>query len=245
MAIIQQHKEVKKVAVLIPAFCEEKTVGEVVFAARAYVDRVIVVDDASTDATAARAEAAGATVIRQPVNGGKGAALTEGFKTILEQGFDAVITMDADGFHDPDYIVRFLDTYYRTHIPVLIGSRMAEPHLVSPVRRWSIWAMSYWLYRLWGVYVPDPPSGFRFYRCDVLPFLLESASTLPAEFETLLHVASRRIQVGPVQIKKMAHRHKSIISPFRDIVRFLRVLYKFHKKGSRGETRIRIVEEER
>lgn len=244
MAIIQQHKEVEKVAVLIPAFCEEETVGEVVAAARAYVGSVIVVDDASTDATVARAEAAGATVIRQPVNGGKGAALTEGFKAVLEQGFDAVITIDADGFHDPDYIVTFLDTYYRTRIPVLIGNRMAEPRLISLVRRWSIWAMSHWLYRFWGVYVPDPPCGFRFYRCDVLPFLLESASTLPAEFETLLHIASRRIQVGPVQIRRKSHRHKSIISPFRDIVRFLRVLYKFHKKGSQREPRIRIVEEE-
>ena len=244
MAIIQQHKEVVKVAVLIPAFCEEKTVGEGVSAARAYVGNVIVVDDASTDETAARAEAAGATVIRHPMNSGKGAALTEGFKYVLEQGFDAVITMDGDGFHDPDYIVTLLDTYYRTYIPVLIGSRMAEPHLIPLVRRWSIRAMSHWLYCLRGVYVPDPPCGFRFYRCDVLPFLLESASTLPAEFETLLHIASRRIQVGSIQIKKKPRQHKSIISPFRDVVRFLRVLYKFHKKGSRGETRIRIIEEE-
>ena len=244
MAIIEQHKEVEKVAVLIPAFCEEKTVGEVVAAARAYVGCVIVVDDASTDSTAARAEEAGATVIRQPVNGGKGAALTEGFKIILEQGFDAVITIDADGFHDPDYIVTFLDTYYRTRIPVLIGNRMAEPHLIPLVRRWSIWAMSHWLYRLRGVYVPDPACGLRFYRCDVLPFLMESASSLPVELETLLHIASRRIQVGSVRIKKKPHRHKSIISPFRDIVRFIRVLYKFREKGSRREPRVRMVEEE-
>jgi len=142
MAIIQQHKEVEKVAVLIPAFCEEATVAEVVASACAYVRDVIVVDDASTDETAARAEAAGATVIRRSVNGGKGAALTEGFKTILEQGFDAVITMDADGFHDPDYIVTFLDTYYRTYIPVLIGNRMAEPDRVPLGRRWSIRLMS-------------------------------------------------------------------------------------------------------
>jgi len=244
MAIIQQHKEVEKVAVLIPAFCEEKTVGEVVAAAHAYVRDVIVVDDASTDETAARAEAAGATVIRRSVNGGKGAALVEGFKAVLEQDFDAVITMDADGFHDPDNIVTLLDAYCRTHIPVLIGNRMAEPERVPLVRRWSIRVMSYWLYRLMGVYVPDPPCGFRFYRCDVLPFLLESASSLPAEFETLLHIASRRIPVAPVRITKRAHRHKSIVSPFRDIVRFVRVLHNHYKKVRRERGRIRIVEEE-
>jgi len=244
MATILQRKEVKKVAVLIPAFCEEKTVAEVVASARAYVRNVIVVDDASTDETAARAEAAGATVIRRSVNGGKGTALVEGFKTILEQGFDAVITMDADGFHDPDYIVTFLDTYYRTHIPVLIGNRMADPRKVPLVRRWSIRVMSTWLYRLMGVYVPDPPCGFRFYRCDVLPFLLEVGSSLPAEFETLLHIASRRIDVGPVRIRKKPRRHKSIISPFRDIIRFVRVLRNYYKKARQERAKIRIVEEE-
>lgn len=244
MATIAERKEVTNVAVLIPAFCEEETVGELVARARMYVGNVIVVDDASTDETAARAEEAGAKVIRRTVNGGKGEALIEGFKYVLEQGYDAVIAMDADGFHDPDYIVTFLDTYYRTHIPVLIGSRMAEPELVLPVRRWSIRVMSYWLYRLMGVYVPDPPCGFRFYRCDVLPFLLETGSSLPAEFETLLHIASRRISVGSVRIKKKPHRHKSWISPFRDVVRFIKVLRKHYGKAKQARPRIRITEEE-
>jgi len=244
MAIIQQRKDVEKVAVLIPAFCEEKTVAGVVASARGYVRDVIVVDDASTDETAVRAEEAGAKVIRRSVNGGKGAALIEGFKYILDMGFDAVITMDADGLHDPDNIVTLLDAYYRTQIPVLIGNRMASPHRVPVVRRWSIRTMSYWLYRLMKVYVPDPPCGFRFYRCDVLPFLLEFDSSLPAEFETLLHVASRRIRVGPVRITKKKHHHKSWISPFRDIVRFIRVLRKFYKKTRHERVKIRITKEE-
>ena len=244
MTIIQQYKDVKKVAVLIPAFCEEETVADVVTPARAYVRDVIVVDDASTDETAARAEAAGATVIRRPVNGGKGAALTEGFKYILEKDFDAVITMDADGFYDPDYIVTLLDTYYRTEIPVLIGNRMAYPRRVPMVRRWSIRAMSYWLYRLMGIYVADPPCGFRFYRCDVLPFLLESGSELPAELETLLHVALRRIRVGSVRIKKKPHCHKSWISPFRDIVRFIKVLRKHRLRKKKAQPKLRLMFED-
>lgn len=163
-------------------------------------------------------------MIRRGSNGGKGAALTEGFQYVLDQGFDAVIALDADGFHDPNQIPKFLETYHRTHIPVLIGSRMAEPGKVFPIRRWSIRVMRYWLNRLMRVYVSDPPCGFRFYRCDVLPFLLETGSSLPAEFETLLHIASRRIRVGSVRITKKPHCHKSWISPFRDIVRFVRVL---------------------
>jgi glycosyltransferase involved in cell wall biosynthesis len=244
METILQRKAVNRVAVLMPAYREENTVAEVVTEARRYLPDVIVVDDASGDSTPLYAKMAGATVIERAANGGKGAALVEGFRYVLDQGFDAVIALDADGFHDPNYIPKFLETYHRTHIPVLIGSRMAEPHRVPLVRRWSIRVMSYWLNRLMGVYVPDPPCGFRFYRCDVLPFLLKTGSALPAEFETLLHIASRRIRVGSVRIAKQPHRHKSWISPFRDIVRFIRVLHKHYKKVHRQRIRFRVVNEE-
>lgn len=239
MATILQYKNVKRTAVLIPAYREETTVAEVVAEARRYLPDVIVVDDASDDATAQRAEGAGATVIRRAVNGGKGAALIEGFQYVLQHDFDAVIALDADGFHDPNQIPKFLETYHRTHIPVLIGSRMAKPEKIPMVRRWSIRVMSYWLNRLMGVYVSDPPCGFRFYRCDVLPFLLETGSALPAEFETLLQIASRQIRVGSVRIVKKPHRHKSWISPFRDIIRFIRVLRKYYRNQRTEDSRKR------
>lgn len=244
MTTIAQHKEVEKVAVLIPAFCEEKTVADVVAQALIRVPDVIVVDDASTDETGARAKAAGAIVIRREVNGGKGAALTEGFHYVLNHGFDAVITIDADGFHDPVEISRFLEAYHRTRLPVLIGNRMADVKRIPLVRRWTIWLMSYWLDRLLGVYVPDPSCGFRFYRCDVLPFLLAEKSSLPSEFETLLNIAHRRIRVGSVRVTKQPKRHKSIIAPFRDLVRFFRVLSKYHKKIRKPRKKVRLVEEE-
>jgi glycosyltransferase involved in cell wall biosynthesis len=244
MATIEQRKEAARVAVLIPAFCEEATVGDVVTRARKYLSDVIVVDDASTDRTVACAEAAGAVVLRRETNGGKGAALPQGFRYVLALGFDAVITMDADGFHDPDEIPGFLEAYHRTHIPVLIGNRMTQVRRIPAVRRWTIRMMSFWLDRLLGVYVPDPPCGFRFYRCDVLPFLLEEGSSLPSEFETLLNIASRRIRVGSIRVTKQPKRHKSLISPFRDLIRFARVLRKYYKKMRKPRRTIRLTEEE-
>lgn len=244
MTTIAQHKEVERVAVLIPAFCEEKNVGTIVSRARQYIQDVIVVDDASTDETAARAEAAGATVIRRKVNGGKGASLTEGFKYVLSQGFDAVIAMDADGFHDPDEILKFLETYHRTHIPVLIGNRLGGDCRLTWIRRMTVRLMSYGLDRMLGVYLPDPPCGFRFYRCDVLPFLLAEHSSLPAEFETLLNIASRRIRTGSVRITRCSMKHKSPISPFRDLIRFARVMRKYYIKKKKPGRTMRLVEEE-
>ena len=75
---------------------------------------VVVVDDGSTDDTAARAETAGATVLRQVPNAGKGAALRAGFRHALEAGVAAVVTLDADGQHDPDEIPAFLEAFART-----------------------------------------------------------------------------------------------------------------------------------
>jgi glycosyltransferase involved in cell wall biosynthesis len=98
------------VLVLIPGFDEGPRIGAVVEAARRHLP-VLVVDDGSSDDTAVRAEAAGAVVLPQRPNQGKGAALRMGFRRALDEGYDAVITLDADGQHDPDEIPRFLAAF--------------------------------------------------------------------------------------------------------------------------------------
>ncbi len=85
-----------KAAALIPAYREETRVGAVVKAVRAYLPDVIVVDDGSPDRTGAEAAAAGATVLRQEPNRGKGVALLAGFAETRRLGFGYVVTLDAD-----------------------------------------------------------------------------------------------------------------------------------------------------
>jgi glycosyltransferase involved in cell wall biosynthesis len=99
-----------RVLALIPGYEEGPRIGAVVAAARRHLP-VLVVDDGSTDDTAAQAEAAGAVVIPQRPNQGKGAALRMGFRRALEEGYDAVVTLDADGQHDPAEIPRFLAAF--------------------------------------------------------------------------------------------------------------------------------------
>ena len=94
-------------AALIPAYCEERYLGAVVAAVRGEVDAVLVVDDGSPDGTAAAATAAGAEVLRQERNQGKGAALKVGFRQLWARDFDAVVMLDGDGQHLPEEIARF------------------------------------------------------------------------------------------------------------------------------------------
>src|SRR5450759_2751470 len=97
-----------KIMVLIPAHNEQEHITAVVAAARRYLP-VLVIDDGSQDDTSALAGAAGAQVLRQIPNQGKGAALLTGFRACLEQGCQALVTLDGDGQHDPDEIPRFLE----------------------------------------------------------------------------------------------------------------------------------------
>src|SRR5690349_21372241 len=97
-----------KTAAVIPAYHEERHIGEVVLRTRAQLQHVLVVDDGSGDQTAAHARAAGAEVIAHPINLGKGEAIKTGLRHWLDRQLDYVIILDSDGQHRPEEIDRFL-----------------------------------------------------------------------------------------------------------------------------------------
>jgi hypothetical protein len=116
----------RRVAV-VPARNEEDAVGRVVAELRAFDPTldVVVIDDGSEDATAARAAAAGAAVVRLPYNLGIGGAVQTGFKYALERGYDTVVRLDGDGQHDPAQIPSLLAPLDRDEADVVVGSRFA------------------------------------------------------------------------------------------------------------------------
>ncbi|GAH90181.1 unnamed protein product, partial [marine sediment metagenome] len=97
-----------KVLAAIPCFNEQNFIGDVVTRARKYVDKVIVIDDGSTDDTAKVAHAAGAEVIRHEARKGAGAATKSGFEAAKRSNADILVTLDGDGQHNPDDIPELL-----------------------------------------------------------------------------------------------------------------------------------------
>jgi glycosyltransferase involved in cell wall biosynthesis len=210
--------KVKRFGVLICAHNEAEHIGSIVRLVNTLEPEVLlVVDDGSTDHTAALAQQAGAKVLRNRRNLGKGSSLKRGFKAMLEEQVEAVVVLDGDGQHDPNEIPRFLETYERFGIPILIGNRMADTKGMPRTRKWTNRFFAYVLNRLMKVYVADPPCGFRFYRADVLPFVMSSEQRFAFEFDVLLRAASRRIRIGSVRISTIYDPHqRSHVAPIRD-----------------------------
>lgn len=220
---------------LIPAFREEKHIGAVVRVARANGADVLVVDDGSPDATAKEAEAAGAMVLRHAVNRGKGAAMETGYREAQRRGYEVVVTLDADGQHDPADLPKFIDTYQRTGIPVLLGNRMATSDQMPLVRRLTNRLMSGLLSRMMGCYIPDTQCGYRLYRTDLLSLAPTGIQGFAAESEVLLRLAARGVRMDAVRIRTIYGGEKSKIQPMRDTVRFLHMLWRYRReaRGSR------------
>lgn len=214
--------------ILIPAFNEAHRIGPVVTGALAHGYPVVVIDDGSTDETGALVRSLGAEVIRHDHNHGKGASLVSGFAYAREHGHPVVVTLDADGQHDPAEIARFVDAYRRTGIPVLIGNRMWNDAEMPLVRRWTNRAMSMLLCRIMKAYIPDTQCGFRLYRTDVLSFAPAVSRRFAMESEVLLHLALRGFWMDSVRISTIYRGSKSRINPLVDTMRFVMMLVQFH-----------------
>ncbi len=210
---------------LIPAFNEAAAITSVVRATLAYLP-VLVVDDGSKDATAALAEKAGATVARQVPNQGKGAALRKGFEYAIQHGYEAVLTLDADGQHDPKEIPAFLQAYRDRHAELIIGARQYSQ--MPTIRRMSNTLGRWMLSRSLGAPLPDNQSGYRLVHKTLAEAMLPSQEK-NFEFEVEMVAVCLRLgmKLDWIPIRTIYAGEKSHIKPLRHVVNFLRVTWKF------------------
>lgn len=149
---------------VIPAFCESGRIGDVVRAVRQNDPTldILVIDDGSTDGTAAEARDAGARVLRHPFNMGYGTALHSGYCAALRHGYQRVLQMDADGQHDPSMLSKLVDELDRG-ADIVLGSRyIGENAPRSSFARRAGTRLFSWITSQWiGKRITDPTSGFQ------------------------------------------------------------------------------------
>lgn len=156
------------ITIVIPAYNEAATIAGIVQRARQQAATVLVIDDGSIDATAAQAESAGATVLRQPDHHGKGEALWRGMQAALSMDADAVITLDGDGQHRPEDIPKLLDARQRQPDRLIMAARLERRESAPRLRRFANGMADFWVSWAAGYPIRDTQSGFRLYPAAFL-----------------------------------------------------------------------------
>lgn len=218
---------------LIPAYNEETSIAAVVAQAKGYLP-VLVVDDGSHDSTADLAESAGARVIRQTPNQGKGAALVNGFRQALALGADAVIMLDADNQHDPQEIPAFLDAYAKTTADLIIGQRDFRymPRLRRTTNTFGTWVFSWAA----GQPVPDNQSGYRLLSRRMIEATLNSRETnFEFEVEMIVLCIQHGYHLEWIPIRTIYGNEKSHIRPLRHAYHFMRMVWQTRQAIRRGK----------
>lgn len=172
-----------KVAAVIPAYNEASTITSVVKAVCDRVDCVIVVNDGSSDDTVTCAVEAGAVVLSHAINRGQGAALQTGITYAVGEGFDIIVTFDADGQHRSEEIPLVLAPIIRGEAEVALGSRFLDSKTRIPVIRRFVLKIATALTRLYtGLAVTDAHNGFR-------AFSRHAASVINLQQEGMAHAS--------------------------------------------------------
>ncbi len=216
-----------KILALIPAYNEEIAIQTVVLETMKYLP-VLVSDDRSSDATRKLAQEAGALIVQNSQNLGKGAALRNGFHFALKNGYQAVLILDADGQHDPHEIPLFLENYQQNKVNMIIGMR--DFTQMPFIRRLANTFGGVLVNRLTREPVHDNQSGFRLIDAKVMNLLLDSQEMgFEFEVEMIFACLDAGLSIDWVPIKTIYANEKSHISPLSHISNYFRILRRVSK----------------
>jgi len=209
--------------VLIPAYNEGAHISAIISGVLAQGLPVLVVDDGSQDETAQRAQMAGAVVLRHGVNRGKGSALATGFGWARDHRVEAVITMDADGQHDPADLPAFCMALARDAADLIIGQR--DFSRMPPARRVANTLGSALLSLAIGQAIYDNQCGYRALNQRALHCLTIVQGRFDAEVAMIVQAARLGLRIGWVPIRTIYGNERSHIHPLRDTILFAWVVW--------------------
>lgn len=217
-----------KGCIIIPAYNEGMHIADVIKLAKAQLP-TLVIDDGSSDNTALQAEKNGAIIFSQIRNAGKGQALKRGFSEAIKLGFDYVVTIDADGQHDVNEIIKFQELFFTEKNDLIIGYRDFSQmpfsrKITNSVGRASFsWAM--------GMKILDNQSGYRLLSNRLMQAVLNSPeSGFEFEVNMIVDCLINGYSLGWVPIRTIYGEEKSHIHPIKHVYNFFRVVLLTRKK---------------
>jgi glycosyltransferase involved in cell wall biosynthesis len=213
----------RDVLILIPAWNEARRVGQVIHALPEGM-QVLVVDDGSSDGTPEVARRTDAEVICHEKNQGKGVALMTGFRWGLEHAYSAVITLDADGQHDPLEVTKFINAYNRASADLIIGRRSTRemPFPRNFANAFGSWILSLVL----GLKIFDNQSGYRLHSRAFLEKLESRRTGFEFEVDVILQALELGFRLDWVDIRTIYDASiTSHFHPLRDTLKFFAVVW--------------------
>jgi len=215
-----------KTAVIIPAYnAAAHLAGVIDDTARVIpVERIIVIDDGSADKTYEVAQGKGVVLEQHNPNQGKGAALKTGFAKAIDMGMDYVITLDADGQHDPAEIPTFVQHTVKTGVDVIVGNRMDDRGEMPFIRVFANSATSAFVSLRSGTRIPDSQNGYRLFKTKILKGITLETTRYDTESEVLIKAARKGARVDSVPVKTIYGDEVSTVHPFVDTMRFFRMV---------------------
>lgn len=229
------------ITAIIPAFNEEISIGSVILKTKKHVDLVIVVDDGSTDGTAEIAKLAGAEVITHVRNMGKGEALKTGFTAASKNGTKIIVTIDADGQHNPDDIPKMVGSILSKKSELVIGSRYLNGNSIPLYRRIGQKILDKVTNMNSKTNVSDTQSGFRAFAIDIIHNFKFRHNGFSIESEMLTDAANAKVKIEEIYIgvrydvdcsteNPVCHGLKVLINILQDM-EFNKPLYYFTVPG--------------
>ncbi len=229
------------ITTILPAYNEQISIGSIVLSAKKYSNRVIVVNDGSTDKTAEIAEIAGAEVISHLENLGKGAALKTGFEVV--NGSDIIVTVDADGQHSPSQIPLLIEPIINGEADVVNGSRYLNggEKNTPKYRRVGQSVLDIATNINGRTHITDSQSGFRAFAIHSVPAFKFRQNGFGIESEMLTEASNAGLRIKEVEIgvrydvannkrNPVSHGVGVLVKVLRDM-EFNRPLYYFTAPG--------------
>lgn len=225
-----------RIAILVPAYNEEKYIKEVIEKCFKYGLDIIIVDDGSTDSTFEIVKSITAhrdykiIPIRHQSNKGKGRTLKTGFKYAIRHNYSGVITIDADGQHDTDEIGSFLECIEKERPDLIIGSRMDNTGNMPFIRLATNVFTSWIISCIAGEKVKDVQSGFRYISARILKNVKLETGNFDTEPEIIIKSAWCGYIIKNMPISTIYHKNfKSSVNPVTDTIKFFKLVFNSFK----------------
>ena len=234
--MLNKKRTDNNIAILIPAYNEEKYIDNVIKNCIKYSLDIIIIDDGSTDNTLKiimsipKPKNFKIIPIRHSVNKGKGQSLKTGFKYILSNNYSGVITLDADGQHDTREIKNFLKVVEEENPDLIIGNRLGNTRSMPFIRLATNVFTSWIISNIAGRKVSDVQCGFRYISSKALKKIRLETKNFDTEPEIIIKASWLGYKIKNISISTIYHKDFiSYVNPVKDTIKFFRLVFNSYK----------------